>query len=228
MATENMPPRTDRFIDRFISQERREEIFQKRIEIASTILLALATIATAWSGYQSARWGGEQTDHSVRAATAIVRVGKFANLAEQKNNLHISLFGQYAEAVSMDNLRFANSLLSRFPEPLKAATIAWEQTQPWTSSSAPATPFELPEYVLDETRQAEHWEQFSAAEAEAANEASEISDRYLLFTIIFASVLFFGGVSGKFGWQPLDLTVLVLGTIGFAIGLVILFTSPII
>lgn len=53
------------------------------------------------------------------------------------------------------------------------------------------------------------------------------SDRYLLFTIIFASVLFFGGVSGKLGWRPLDLTVLVLGMAVLVIGLVILFTSPI-
>jgi hypothetical protein len=53
------------------------------IELLSAVLLALATIATAWSGYQSPLWGGDQTSHESLAATAIIKSGLFANPAEQ-------------------------------------------------------------------------------------------------------------------------------------------------
>ncbi len=226
MSSDKVP--SNKFLDRFISEERRAEIFKKRIEIISTVLLALATVATAWSGYQSAKWGGEQTDHSAKATIAIVKSGHLANLAEQRLTLQATVFGQYIEAQSKGNTDLANFLARRFPEPLKTAAAAWEKLDPWTNPDAPATPFQLPEYALPETQQIEQWEQVATAELKAADFAGQVSDRYLVFTIIFASVLFFGGVSGKFGWQPLDVTVLIIGGIAFSIGVAIMFAAPII
>ena len=37
-----------------------------RVEVVATVLLALAAVATAWSGYQATRWNGEQTKASSR------------------------------------------------------------------------------------------------------------------------------------------------------------------
>lgn len=34
--------------------------WHRRLEIAAAVLLALATIASAWSAYQASRWNGEQ------------------------------------------------------------------------------------------------------------------------------------------------------------------------
>jgi hypothetical protein len=48
----------------------------------------------------------------------------------------------------------------------------------------------------------------------------------LWFTIIFASVLFFAGVSGKFRCQPIDFTVLLVGSVALIVGLFIRFASP--
>jgi len=215
-------------INRIVTPEQRAEIYKKRIEIASTILLALATIATAWSGYQSARWGSVQALHSTNALKAIVRMSYFGNLAEQKTSLQANLFSNYQEALSLGNTSFADFLQNRFPEPLKTATIAWRKTEPLTNPAAPLTPFQMTEYVLPETVEAARWEEQSEQEIAQEQAADELSNRYLLFTIIFASVLFFGGVSGKLGWRPLDLTVLGLGVLGLVLGLVVLFSAPII
>ena len=38
----------------------REGRTQHRIDLVATVLLALATVATAWAGYQSSRWHSEQ------------------------------------------------------------------------------------------------------------------------------------------------------------------------
>jgi hypothetical protein len=227
MSANNTPSTKNRILSRLLTDEQREQIFQKRVEIAATILLALATIATAWSGYQSARWGGEQTTHASAALKAIVRSAHFESLALQKMSVHVSLFGQFIEAELGNNQKFADFILSRFPEPLKAAAVAWEATEPFTNPSAPASPFEMPEYALPDAIEAARWDTVSEQELLAAEAADAVSDRYLLFTIVFASVLFFGGVSGKFGWQPADLTMLVIGIVGLLIGLVILLTLPI-
>lgn len=227
MSTPEPSSSLKRYIDRILPREGRSELLRRWIELASTVLLAVATIATAWSGYQSARWGGAQTDHSSAASLAIIRTAKFANLAEQKISLQADLFSQWVSAVGNNNQALADFMLQRFPEPLKTAAIAWQATNPLTNPNAPPTPFQMPEYILPETLEVAHWEAVSEDEFEAAAVAGTISDRYLLFTIIFASVLFFAGVSGKFGWQVIDWSVLVLGTIALFIGLVILFTSPI-
>lgn len=33
--------------------------FDRWVEFISAVILALATVGTAWCGYQAARWGGE-------------------------------------------------------------------------------------------------------------------------------------------------------------------------
>jgi hypothetical protein len=60
-----------------------------------------------------------------------------------------------------------------------------------------------------------------------AGEADEIGDRYVLLTVLFASVLFFGGVSGKFESRLVDAGMLVASLVIFLIGLGILFTFPV-
>jgi hypothetical protein len=197
------------------------------VEVLSAVVLSLATVATAWSGYQSARWGGEQSAHAQRASTAIIRAAHFTDLGEQKLSLHVSLFGQWAAAVSADNTALADFLYDRFPEPLKSATGAWLATRPLSNPSAPATPFDMPDYVLAERAEAERWEATAAAESEAATTANEHSDRYLLFTIVFATVLFFGGISGKFRWLAVDIAALLLGVVALVSGVAILVASPI-
>jgi hypothetical protein len=197
------------------------------VEILSAVVLSLATVGTAWSGYQASRWGGEQAKHSQSASTAILRAAHFTDLAEQRLSLQVSLFGQWAGAVSTGNTALADFLSDRFPEPLGSATVAWQATRPLSDPAAPATPFHMPQYVLTERAEAERWEAIAEAEAEAATVANGLSDRYLLFTIVFATVLFFGGISGKFRWLAIDIAALVIGVLALVAGVVILVTLPV-
>jgi hypothetical protein len=208
-------------------EERRAARLRQLNDLLSATLMAVATIATAWCGYQSASWGGDQTVHEGRSSTAVVRAGEFNNLALQKQSLHVNIFGQWAAAVSTDNTRLSEFLLARFPEPLKTATTAWRATDPLNDAAAPATPFDMPEYVLRERAEADRWEQIAIDESAAADRASEYSDRYLVFTIIFASVLFFAGISGKFNSKIVDVIVLVLGALTLLIGLGITLATPV-
>jgi hypothetical protein len=46
---------------------------ERRLELAAVLLLALTTLATAWCGYQAARWSGEQSEHFARASSVRIK-----------------------------------------------------------------------------------------------------------------------------------------------------------
>jgi len=196
------------------------------MELFSSVLMACATVATAWSAYQSAEWNSRYSDHRGLSTVATIRVAKFSTLALQRLSLHATLFVQWLAVVHGDDQAAADFILARFPEPLRAASAAWRAAATRTNPAAPATPFDMPEYVLPERSEVDRWEAIASRESAAAEAASRASSRYLLFTIIFASVLFFAGTSGKFGWYVVDLIVLALGAVVLAVGVQLMLTSP--
>ncbi len=210
-----------------VASSNRTERMQAMVDLVATIVMALATIATAWSGYQSALWGGEDTAHMSQAMKAIIRAGEFNNLAMQRIAIHVTLFGQWTGAVAANNTTQAEFLLARFPEPLKTAVKEWRALDPATNPNAPASPFDMPSYVVRERADADRWELVAGDETDAANRAGDISDQYLVYTIIFASVLFFAGISGKFKTQVLDIVVLAIGIVALSAGTIIMLLQPV-
>jgi hypothetical protein len=216
----------DRETDSPPPYRRRTRRIGRWIDLMAAAIMASATVATAWSAYQSAVWNSQEATHRSQATVAIVRVGKFSNLAMQRTSVHVNLFVQWASAVNEGDTRMADFLFTRFPEPLKAATLAWRAAGPLTSLDGPASPFDMPEYVLPEKSAAESWEGIANEESALADSAGEHSKRYMLFTTIFASALFFAGISGKIRSQMLDLAVLGLGGLTLLAGVVVMLLSP--
>jgi hypothetical protein len=50
------------------------------VEVVSTVVLAVAALAIAWSGYQASRWTGEQAKAFSRANAARVESTRWSNL----------------------------------------------------------------------------------------------------------------------------------------------------
>jgi hypothetical protein len=196
------------------------------MDLLSAVVMAAATVATAYSAYQSSLWNGEQNIHKSRSTTAVVRVGKLSNLALQRTAVHVNLLVHWLSAVNRGDHRTADFLFGRFPEPLRTATEAWRATRPLENPDAPASPFDMPQYALQERIEADQWEQIAQDESAAAENASAMANRYLLFTIIYASVLFLAGISGKFKWPAIDLTVLVLGAVTLLASVAIMIALP--
>jgi hypothetical protein len=201
--------------------------FGRWIEFISAVLLALATIGTAWCGYQAARWGGEQTTHYVEAMSAGLRAAHLANQTNQVTTLNVNLFVEWSAAVSQGNQVLADFLTQRFPPELKTAMDAWLATEPLENPQAPASPFAMPQYVLPEGEESDRFAMMADEFFEQASQENENSDQYVLLTVMFASVLFFAGISGKFESQLIDLGMLVFAILLFVVGVVILFTYPI-
>jgi hypothetical protein len=174
-----------------------EDARLRRTELLATIVLAVAAVATAWSTYQGARWRGEQAVETSKATAARIESSEAATRAGQMTQIDIATFTQWVDADVAGNTALADFYERRFRDEFRPAFEAWQDTDPLTNTDAPLTPFAMPEYRLDETRQAERLDRSATARSAAAGAANERADRYMLAVVLFAAALFFAGISGK-------------------------------
>ncbi len=184
-------------------------------------------MVTAWCGYQAARWDGEQARLYSQASAARVAAAQVAGEALLRDNLNVALYVEYAVALLEDNHDLADYLYENFPSELRTATEAWLAQDPLNNPAAPPSPFDMFEYRLQELAKAEQFRALTVEKFDEANVANERSDNYVLLTVIFATVLFFGGISGKFQWRMIDAGMLGPGTVVVLAGLILLVTLPV-
>jgi hypothetical protein len=204
-----------------------EPRFDRLVEFLSAVVLSLATVGTAWCGYQAARWGGQQETQFVEAIGAYIDSAKLSNRAQQVDALYVDLFVEWLSATNRGDHSTADFLYQRFPVTLKAAMDAWLALDPFANPDTPSSPFDMPLYVLPESEEAERLSQAADELFTQAASANQTSDNYVLLTVIFASVLFFGGISGKFRSRVIDLVILCMAFVLFVTGLAMLITLPI-
>ena len=203
------------------------DIFRDKCEFLAALILAFATIASAWCGYESTRWGGRQSILMGEAAAIRSEAMQKVNLAGQLAVIDITMFDKFLEARIKGDTRVAEWLMSRFRPEAKVAVDAWLAAVPFRNPDAPKGPFEMKEYRsrLGEehaalTRQAEE-------KTSQARSASGHVDRYVFLTIVLASVLFFAGISTHFVVPLLRWGILLLAGGLFAVALVVLAMMPV-
>src|SRR5216117_888886 len=98
---------------------------------------------------------------------------------------------------------------------------------PLHNPHAPLTPFQMAEYVQPELLEAQPPQREAEKLEAAARQANQFSDQYVLLTVLFATVLFFGGISGTFRSRRLQLTAFAIAVLLFVVTVVGLGTMPI-
>jgi hypothetical protein len=201
--------------------------FEKWLEIAATLLLAFATVGSAWSAYQSKRWGGVQMFSMVAANGARSEAVRLSDEASQLTSIDVSMFLQYISAVSSHQQQLADFILQRFRPEMKTAVNAWRATQPLKNPDAPPSPFAMKEYSLSTLQQSDRMNQLALQKLNEAKAANTRADDYVLLTVLFASALFFGGIGTKMQLRSLRIVLLSLGIVVFVATAVTLFSMPI-
>jgi hypothetical protein len=176
---------------------RTEDTRARRVETLATILLAVAAVATAWSTYQSAVWRGQQASHTGKSTAARIEASSASTRAGQLTEIDVATFTQWVDADVAGDVELADFYRDRFRAEFQPAFAAWLETEPRTKPDAPKSPFEMPEYRLAEADEAQQHQVAADAEAQAATDASRRADRYMLAVVLFASSLFFAGISTK-------------------------------
>ncbi len=197
------------------------------MEVTCAVVLALATTASAWSAYQSTLWGGVQTFRLAAAARAGRESTQRSLAALQGRAFDAQMLIAYLEIKSRGEEKLASFLHDRFrPEALKALD-AWLQTDPLNNPKAPMRPFEMAEYVQPEVQEAKRLDEEEVRTLTAARKANETSDTYVLFTVLFASVLFFGGIGVTFQSSRLKWAAFAIRIVLFVATVIALGTMPI-
>jgi len=191
------------------------------------VLLGLASLATAWSAYQARQWTGIQASETGRATAARISVNRDTAAANRSLQIDVATFIQWVNAHEEHRDALAAFYAARFRPQLRTAFVAWLAARPFTSKSAPKTPFGLPQYRLSASARADRSELAAAAHAQAAKDANQRADNYMLAVVLFASALFFAGISTKLELAGPRTTLVALGWVIFLGALVWLATLPV-
>jgi hypothetical protein len=200
---------------------------EERLDILGAVLLALATVATAWSGYQASRWNGEQAKAAGRTNGIRIEAARAQGLAQAQTQVDVATFSSWADAYAHKDTLLADFYFRRFRKEFKPAVQAWIATRPLRNPDAPLTPFVMPEYKL----QAREDENRLDAEAQVSAAAVQLdiqrSTNYVLAVVLFAAALFFAGMSARLPAPRIRRALLALGLITFVGTVAWLATFPV-
>lgn len=195
-------------------------------ELVAVVLLAVTAIVTAWTGFQASKWGGAMSISFSQASTARIEATRLEGVANRKLTVHTSLYTQWLEAYQDGDQQLTGFLAARFPEPLASAFPVWLASKPLQNPDAAATPFDLPEYDIPELTEARAADARADDKYDEALRNNQRGDNYTILTVAFATVLFFGALSGRMRHPRSQWAFLVLGWIGFLSSVVLLIIFP--
>jgi hypothetical protein len=198
-----------------------------RVELLATVLLALAAVATAWSGYQATRWNGEQVKASSRTNALRIDAARAQGLSQAQKQVDVAVFIQWADAYAQGQQRLTAFYERRFRDEFKPAFRAWLATKPLTNARAPLTPFALPQYKLAAEAEATRLDADAELSSAVVRRNVQRASNYILGVVLFSVALFFAGMSTKLGDVRLRLVTLVVGWAVFLGTVAWLATQPI-
>lgn len=198
-----------------------------RAEVASTVLLAFAAVATAWSSYQATRWNGEQAKAASRTNAIRIEAARAASLSEAQTEIDVATFIQWINARARQESQLADFYLERFRKEFRPAFDAWIGTKPLTNPDAPPTPFAMPEYRVAAAAEAERLDAEAEESSATVRRNIQRASNYVLAVVLFAVALFFAGMSTKLTDPRLRTITLACGCVLFLGTVVWIATFPI-
>ena len=210
-----------------MTEDPEETRLDRHFELVATVLLAMAAVATAWASYQSARWHGEQARAQSASIAARVESTRAANVANRQGQIDVALFTQWVDAYARNETELAAFYDKRFRPEFKPAFEAWVATRPRKNPSAPLSPFAMAQYKLAANAASDRLEVRAASFSQRAGAFIQRADDYSLAVVLFASSLFFAGISTRLRSSTTRMIVLGLGAALFAGTVIWIATFPV-
>jgi len=196
------------------------------VEIGEAILLAVVAIATAWSGYQTARFDARQAhlyglSNKYRAAE-----NRAATRSGQLQLYDSTTFSFWLQGKAQDDLAAQRLFERRFRAEFRPAFQAWLRTDPFHNPKAPPGPLLMPEYRNAAAVQAKAYGAKASAAFEDGTQARELGDKYLRNTVLLATVLFLTALSQKFRLEGVRIALLGVSGVLLVLALYFVVTYP--
>ena len=179
-------------------KEQRKARWEVFVEIVEVAVLAIVAVATAWSGYQAARWDGQQSLLYGHATADRFK----ADAASTYGGLELAgdsaMFTAYLQARSAGDSKLEMFYVRRFTPDYRVAFLAWLKTDPLTNPAALPGPGYMPQYRNPSFESAGRLNALAAATFNQGTAARDTAERYLRDTVLFASVLFLVAIAQRF------------------------------
>jgi len=170
------------------------------LEILEAIVLAMVAIATAWSGYQAARWDGRQDELYENSTKLRVEAQGAQNRAGQQQIYDASSVAEWLRAAAGRDKNLVQVFQRRFRAEFRPAFEAWRKTDPLNNPNSPPGPIPMmmPEYRNADMEAAAKLGQEASALSAEGTKARETSDDYVRATVLLATVLLLVAISQRF------------------------------
>jgi hypothetical protein len=193
--------------------------WEELIEILEVVVLAMAAIATAWSGYQAAKGDGQQSVLYSDASVDRIQANTAATLGQQRLAADGAMFSAWLQARAASNPQLQTTFVRRFSPEYRTAFVAWLDTKPFTNPDAPPGPGYMPAYHNPQMEQATELNEKAATLEHAGTEARHTAEEYVRATVLFALVLFLIAVGQRFRIRGVRIATIAMAFGLFAYGL---------
>jgi hypothetical protein len=168
------------------------------IEIAEAVVLAVVAVATAWSGYQAAKWDAlSAQNYNLASRTTVVSQEK-ATLAGQDRLYDITTFNGWVAAKISGKDKLATFYQRRFRPEYATAFSAWWKLDPINNPSAPAGPIFMAEYTNANSQESARLAEEAKGHFEKGVDTRDVGDKYVKVTVFLATVLLLTALSQRF------------------------------
>ena len=183
------------------------------LEVLSVVLLALATVGSAWCAYQASQWNGEESSEARVSTDARVEASRLFSLGVQRVAYEASIIAEYAQAYADGNEPLMSFYRERLiPSELLPIIDALEQGT-FTGGNL----LENEDYQRSLLAGYDESTALADEATERSRTAGENADDYVVLTLVLASALFFAGVTSSFRIRALRLALLALSAGAIAV-----------
>ena len=190
------------------------------VEPVAALLMALATLSTAWCSFESAAWTRQSNRLMNEFNTLERKAGLLSLQGMQQATIQTAMFTEVLAAKQAGNEQLANFYVERFPPELRKAYDAWMAQKPFENPKADPHPFVPNLYEIRGSREAADASAKAANSQRDAGRAGSISGQYLANTVLFATVLFFANASAKFEQRRVRIVAFIFAVAVFVFALV--------
>lgn len=202
--------------------KRKEEI----LEIAQAVLLALVAIATAWSGYQAARWDSNSAQLYGQSSRLRTMAVQHQTNAGQLYLYDTTTFDFWLDATVKGDVQLASLFQARFRPEYRVAFDAWMKLDPLNNPRAPPGPSFMPQYRVSESDLAASLNARASSAFDTAAVARDSGDEYVRVTVFLAAVLFLIAISQRFRLVSVRVGVVAMALVLLGYSLYALATLP--
>ncbi len=196
------------------------------LEILEAIVLAMVAIATAWSGYQAARWDGKQDELYENSTKLRVEAEAAQSRAGQEQVYDASSVAEWLKAAAGRDKNLVQVFERRIRPEFRPAFEAWQKTDPLNNPQAPAGPIQMPQYRNADLEKSGKLSEQASALFEEGSKARGTSDDYVRATVLLATVLLLVAISQRFRTHAVRVALATLALLLLCLPLYRILTLP--